>query len=237
GRVMDDMPAHVAGIQIGDRVLAINGQPIKTWDELTAIVHEAPQRPLGFQIDRGGTTLAVTLTPKPSQTKDPFGRTRTVGLVGVAPSGAFGTYRVGPLEAVGRTVKKELEWTEQIGLSLWSLFMGRVSMQDSLTGPIGIVYMTTEAARMGVAPLIYLVSLFSLSLAIFNLFPIPVLDGGHLLFLALEKLRGRPVSLRIQEKATQVSLAALLLIAVLVCVNDIQRLGLVDKLREWRWRN
>lgn len=237
GRVMDNMPARIAGIQTDDHILAIDGHPVKTWDELTAIVHQAPQRPLEFQIDRGGTTLTVTVTPKVNEMKDPFGRTRTVGLVGIAPSGTFGTYRVGPLEAVGRTVKKELEWTGQIGLSLWSLFTGRVSMQDSLTGPIGIVYMTTEAARMGLTPLIYLVSLFSLSLAIFNLFPMPILDGGHLLFLALEKLRGRPLSLRVQERAAQVSLAALMLIAVLVCVNDIQRLGVVDKLREWRWGN
>ena len=235
GRVVDEMPAKAAGIQVGDRIVTVDGQPIHTWDELTRSIHRSPNTSLTLQLDRRGTRLTVPVTPATREQADPFGRSRVVGLVGVAPSGALTTLRVSPLEAIPKTVTKQLEWTGQIGLSLWSMVTGRVSVQESLTGPIGIIYMTSEAVRMGLGALLYLVSVFSLSLAIFNLFPMPILDGGHLMFLACEKLRGRPVSLQVQEKATQISLAILMALVVLVCINDVNRLGLVDKVREW-WR-
>ena len=235
GRLVDDMPAKAAGMQVGDRILAVEGQAIHTWDELTQVIHRSPNRPLTLQCERRGATLTVAVTPVARQQVDPFGRTHVVGLMGVAPCEAFTTYRLAPLEAIPKTLSKQLEWAGQMGLSLWSMFTGRVSMQESLTGPIGIVYMTSEAVRMGLGALLYLVSVFSLSLAIFNVFPIPVLDGGHLFFLAVEKLRGRPLSLRVQEQATRISLAILMTLVVLVCISDVNRLGLVDKLRGW-WR-
>ena len=233
GRVVDDMPAKQAGILVGDRIRAVNGQHIRTWDELTEQVHRSPGQPLALLVERRGQTLTVAVTPVAKTVTDPFGQPKQVGLVGVAPSGAFETRTIPPLQAVRTTVAKQVEWTGHIALSLWSLATGRVSMQDSLTGPIGIVYMTSEAARMGLGSLLYLVSLFSLSLAVFNLFPIPILDGGHLVFLALEKLRGRPLSVQVQEKAAQISFAVLVLLAVFVCANDLQRLGVMEKVQEW----
>jgi regulator of sigma E protease len=236
GRVMDGMPAKAAGLEIGDAIRSVDGHPVRTWDELTKIVHRSSARPLTMQVDRGGRVFSVTLTPQARSSRDPFGRTRTVGLIGVAPRGDFEPYRVGPLQAVVETVEKQCEWVAQIGLSLWSLSMGRISAQESLTGPIGILYLTSEAVRMGIGSLLYLVSIFSLSLAVFNVFPIPILDGGHLLFLGLEKLRGRPVSVKVQEQATKISFAVLMTLLVLVCVNDLQRFGVVEKVLEW-WRN
>jgi regulator of sigma E protease len=236
GRLVEAMPAKAAGLHVGDRVVAVGGAPIRTWDELTRMIHGAPNQPLVFEVARGGTRLSLTVTPEAKTITDPFGRRKTVGLVGVTPSGEFDTYRLAPLPAMKKTLAKQLEWTQQIGLSLWSLLTGRVSPHESLTGPIGIIYMTSEAARMGFGPLLYLVSVFSLSLAIFNLFPIPILDGGALLFLALEKLRGTPVSLRVQEKAAQVSLAVLVAFVLFICVSDVNRFGLVGKFLEW-WRS
>lgn len=235
GRLIDGMPAKAAGVQVGDRILAVEGTPIRTWDELTRIIHRSAGQPLNLQVQREGATLTLRVTPAAQEHPDPFGRARTVGLMGVSPSGAFTTYRVSPLEAVHQTASKQAEWLSQMGLSLWSMVTGRVPMQESLTGPIGIVYMTSEAVRMGLGALLYLVSIFSLSLAIFNFFPIPILDGGHLLFLVCEKFRGRPVSLIVQEKATQIGFAVLMTLVVLVCVNDLNRLGVVEKLRGF-WR-
>jgi len=236
GRLIEGMPAKEAGIQVGDRILSVSGVSVRTWNELTRIVHRTPNQSLSFEVERAGQTLMIPVTPAPKAITDPFGRSRTIGLVGIGPSGAFETYRVSPLEAIGKTATKQLEWMGQIGLSLWALVTGRVSMQESLTGPIGIIYMTSEAARMGLGPLLYLVSIFSLSLALFNLFPIPVLDGGHLVFLAIEKIRGIPVSGSVQEKMTQLSLTVLVALVVLVCVSDVYRFGLVEKFLEW-WRD
>lgn len=230
GRVMDDMPAMAAGLQVNDRIVSIDGQPIRTWDELTKIVHRSPDRPLQLAVDRAGQPVTLAVTPKGQEITDPFGRRLAVGLMGIAPSGAFGTYRVGPAEAVGETFRKQWEWTRQIFLSLYSLFRGRMSFKESFTGPIGILYMTSEAVRMGPSPLLYIVSIFSFSLALFNVFPIPILDGGHLLYIFLEVLRGgRTISLRAQEQAAKVSFALLITLLVVVCVNDVSRFGLVDK--------
>jgi regulator of sigma E protease len=235
GRLIEDMPAKAAGVQVGDRILAVEGQPIQTWDELTRIIHRSANQPLSLAVQRNDATLTLRVTPSAREQMDPFGRARTVGLLGVSPSGAFTTYRVSPLEAVHQTASKQMEWLSQTGLSLWSMVTGRVPMQESMTGPIGIIYMTSEAVRMGLGALLYLVSIFSLSLAIFNFFPIPILDGGHLLFLACEKFRGRPVSLSVQERAAQISFALLMTMVVLVCFNDLNRLGVVEKVRGF-WR-
>ena len=232
GRLIEDMPAKAAGIQVGDRIVAVDGQPIHTWDELTRAIHRSPNRPLTMQLDRGGSALTIPVTPAARELPDPVGRPRRVGLVGMAPSGAFTLYHVAPLEAIPKTATKQLEWTSQMVLSLWSLVSGRVSMQESpLTGPIGIIYMTSEAVRMGLGALLYLVSFLSLSLAVFNLFPIPILDGSHLLYLGLEKLRGRPISVQVQEKAAQIGFAAFALLMVFVCVSDVNRFGVLEWFR------
>jgi len=232
GGLVEGMPAQAAGFQIGDRVLAINGERVTTWDEMTELVQNAPAQRLEVRVRRNDTTLTLVVTPKAEGVTDPSGRKKTIGRIGVTP----GLFRVGPFEAVWRAFRMMNQLTAQTMLGLWSMLTGKTSLSDSVLGPIGIVHLTSQAARLGVAPLLYLVSLLSLSLAIFNLFPVPVLDGGHLLFLALEKLRGRPVSVLIQEKATRISVALLMLLVVFVCVNDVNRLGWVEKIRDW-WRN
>lgn len=229
GKLMPDMPAEAAGLQTGDYVLAIDDQPVTTWDEMTELIHEAPGRSLRLHVERDGAQQTLTVVPKLKETTDPYGRHKRIGLIGVAPSGDFLALRFGPVEALRRTVAKQGEWCSSMGLAMWSLLSGKVSMKESLTGPIGIIYLTSEAVSLGMATLMYLVSLFSLSLAIFNVLPIPILDGGHLFFLLLEKLRGSPVSVTIQERAAQVSLVLLMTLAVAVCINDIQRFRLVDK--------
>jgi regulator of sigma E protease len=231
GTVMDDMPAKTAGFQTGDRVQEVGGVPIRTWDEMTKLIYAAPEKPLTFRVEREGKVRTLHATPQRKDTTDPFGRAQTIGLIGVGPSGDFQPYRVGPIDAIGKAAKQQHEWTVQTLVALWSVFTGKLPLKESVTGPIGLVYLTSEAVRMGIAPLLFLVSLFSLSLAIFNLFPIPILDGGHLFFLLCEKLRGRPVSLNIQERSAQVSFVLLIAMVLVICVNDVNRFGLIDKLK------
>ena len=230
GKVMDRMPAQAAGLKSGDRIQAIDGRVTRTWDEMMEVIQESAERPRTFQIDRGGVPQTVTITPKAQPGTDFFGRNRAVGRIGIAASGAFQTSRVGPLAALGRTLAEQSKWAGKTLLGFWYLLTGQLSMRESVTGPIGIMVITSEAVRMGVSPVLLLISLFSLSLAIFNLIPIPILDGGHLFFLALEKLRGRPVSLNIQERAVQVSFVLLMALVVTVCINDISRFELLKKL-------
>ena len=233
GKVMDRMPAQHAGLQTGDRIQAVNGEAVRTWDEMTKHVYASPGAPLTLQIERGSAVRKVTVTPEAKTMADPFGRSKTIGLIGIGPSGAFEPYRVAPLPAFPKAVKQQAEWTGQTLLGVWAMLTGKMSLRDSVTGPIGIVYMTSEAVRMGLAPVLFLASLLSLSLAIFNLFPIPILDGGHLFFLAIETLRGRPVNLAVQERSVQVSFVLLVALIVLICANDLSRFGVLDKLRDW----
>lgn len=232
GKVLDEMPAQAAGLEKEDRILAVEGRPVRTWDEMTAVIHRSAEVPVQLRLTRAGTEHTVLVTPVRKDTTDLYGRPETVGQIGIAPSGDVTLTRVGPLRAIGRTFAKQGEWCASMGLALWSVVSGRLSMKESLTGPIGIIVLTSEAVSLGVATFLYLVSLFSLSLAIFNVLPIPILDGGHLFFLAVEKLRGTPVSLTVQERAAQVSLFLLTALVIVVCVNDIQRFQLVERLLE-----
>ncbi len=232
GKVLDDMPAQAAGMRVGDRVQSIDGRAVHTWDDLTKVIYESAGRAVVLSVERGGAMRDVTVTPQAKAITDPFGRARTIGLIGVAPSGAFEPFRVGPAAAFGRALRQQGEATVQTLTALWSLMTGRMALRDSVTGPIGLIYLTSEAVRMGWAPLLFLVSLLSLSLAIFNLLPIPILDGGHLLFLGLEKLLGRPVSLVIQERSAQVSFVLLIALILVICVNDLNRFGLLKKAAE-----
>ena len=230
GRLIEDMPAQAAGIEKGDLIVAIDGEPVATWEEMTAIIHRSADRSLRFRIDREGAEQTLTISPKMREIKDLYGRPQRIGQIGIAPSGDLTLLRAGPLEAIGRTFAKHGEWCSSMGLALYSVFTGRISMKESLTGPIGIIILTSEAVYLGLTTLLVLVSLFSLSLAIFNVLPIPILDGGHLFFLVLEKLRGTPISVNVQERAAQVSLVLLVTLIIVVCVNDIQRFKLVERL-------
>ena len=160
----------------------------------------------------------------------------------------FRLERVGPLTAVRRSVQHLNEWTAQTLAGLWSLLRGNAAVRESVTGPVGLVSMISdvvgdmlreavtsarergimffiaEPVRLGVARVVFFTSFISACLAIFNILPIPILDGGHLFFLLIEWLRGRPVSLKVQERSVQVSFALLMALVLMICVNDVARL-------------
>jgi regulator of sigma E protease len=231
GKIKQGMPAYASGIMTDDLILAIDGVRINSWDQMTEIIHRSSGKALSFKLQRNEGELNVSITPKPQEMKDPFGRKISVGLIGISPRGKLIPYRLSPLRAIPHAFELQWIWSKRILLSLWSVVTGRVSMKESFAGPIGILQMTTEALRLGVGSLIYLISVFSLSLAIFNFFPIPVLDGGHLFFLAVEKIRKRPISAKIQDIATQISLVLLSGLVVFVCINDVSRIRAAKKLK------
>ncbi|MBI4343396.1 MAG: RIP metalloprotease RseP [Candidatus Omnitrophica bacterium] len=233
GKVHDGTPAQAAGVLVGERVVAVDGKPVQSWEEMTAIIHRGAGQPLAFELTKDDARRTLTIMPQAKTITDPFGREHRVGLVGVSPSGEFETRRAGPVAAVGRALALHNEWIGQTFLGLWAMLTGRISLRESMTGPIGILVLTSEAARHGLAPVIYLMSLLSLSLAIFNVLPIPILDGGHLFFLAIEKLRGRAVSVNVQERAAQASLVVLVTFVLFVCMSDLERFGLINKVMKW----
>jgi regulator of sigma E protease len=233
GKIVDGMPAQAAGIAVGDHILAVNNAQVRTWEELTTAVYASPDRPITLRIERQGEERTVRLTPDAKDITDPLGRRKTIGLIGVGPSGEFRPYKLGPVEAFGRAFRQQIQWTEETFAAMGSLLTGRLALRDSVTGPIGLVYLTSDAVKLGVAPVLFLASLFSLSLGIFNLFPIPILDGGHLFFLLVEKLRGKAVSIRIQERAAQVSFVLLMTLVLVISFNDLNRFGLLKRVGQF----
>jgi regulator of sigma E protease len=223
GTVQEDFPAAAAGLRSGDRIVAIDGQEIGTWDELTEIVHGSAGEERKFVVEREGEELVFAITPRASSTENVFREEVSVGLVGITPAGDFTTLRYGPVEALG----KSLEWTStMIGLTVISvgkIFQGVVPAKE-IGGPLMIVQMTGKQAELGLLNLLYFVAYISVALGVFNLFPIPILDGGHLLFFAIEALRGKPLSVRKREILQQVGLVVLVALMLFATKNDIFRI-------------
>jgi len=231
GVIVEGMPAQEAGFQVNDRVLAIDGEPIKTWEGMTNIIYHSPGKPLQFQVERSGVTQDIVVTPKEKESQDHLGHKKSIGQIGVAPAMEF--HRAHPITALREVAVQLNEWTVLTLQALGSLLTGRLALAESMTGPIGLVFLTSEAVQMGLSPLLFLVSILSLSLAIFNLLPVPILDGGHLLFLGFEQLLGKPVHFKVQERAAQVGFLMLMTLIVVICINDVQRYQLLEKLAKW----
>ncbi|KPK39939.1 MAG: hypothetical protein AMJ78_07725 [Omnitrophica WOR_2 bacterium SM23_29] len=223
GGLLDGYPAKESGVQTGDKIIAIDGKLVRHWEEITEIIHKKAERSLTLTLDRNGSRVIVILKPKVKSTKDLLGRAIKVGLIGIAPSEKIEYVRYGMLKSFGLGFERLMKITVLTYQGLWRILTGALSFKESAAGPIGIFNIMVSAARIGIIPLLHLTAYLSALLTIFNILPIPVLDGGHMMFLFLEKLRGKPVSRKTQEIATQVGMAFLIALMLFVSYNDILR--------------
>lgn len=223
GGVMEGMAAAKAGLRRGDTVLAVDGKAIATWEELSQAVRASGGKDLDMEVRReNGTVEHVTTVPEERPEKSVFGeeigKAYLIGIerfVEIAP--------VSLVNAIGLGVYETYFWVKMTLLSVVKIFQGAVSARD-LGGPILIVQAAGQQAERGLDYLIRFLGLISVNLGVLNLLPIPVLDGGHLLFFAFEAVRGRPLALRQREMAQQVGLFLLLALMVFVFYNDISRI-------------
>jgi regulator of sigma E protease len=222
GEVVADSPAQQAGLQKGDRILAVDGKAVSRWEDLVLIIHRHINTPLKLQVQRGPQMFEVTVTPKAGKVIKDFEEVE-VGLIGVAPHVDFTVERYSPPIALWKGVEKTWELSVLTVVSLVKMVQGKISPRH-LAGPVGIFQMAGQQAKVGLLPLISLVAVLSISLGILNLFPIPVLDGGHILFFAVEGLWGQPISPRKQEIATQVGLFVLVALMLTAFYNDLLRI-------------
>ena len=229
GEVRPGMPAAAAGLQPRDRILALNGQPIETWDELAEGISTRADEPITLRIERAGATMEISVTPKAEVERDPLGNETKVGRIGIATVTSESYKRYGPATAVLRGVVHTWDVTAITAISMWKLVTGKIPASN-LGGPIQIGIVVGQAAQQGLARYAELVAAISINLAILNLLPVPMLDGGHLLFFAIEAVLGRPLSLRKREIAQQVGLALLLLLMGFALYNDVWRVPAIGKL-------
>jgi regulator of sigma E protease len=225
GSLLNDYPAAKSGIMAGDKVLKVDGKDVKYWENMTALIHNHLDGPIKIEIERKNKIIDFEIQPVVREMKDIFGKTSKVALLGIAPSQKIENVRYGFFQSFGMGFKKLIDLTTITYKALWSIATGRLSVKESMTGPIGIFIITGKAAEMGFIYLAHLMGLLSASLAIFNLLPLPVLDGGHILLLFIEKLRGKPLSMRSQEIISNIGVAFLILLTVFIFYSDIMKFG------------
>lgn len=222
GEVLADSPAMQAGLQTGDRILTAEGEPVTRWEDLVQRIHRSANLPLRLRVQREAHEFDVRLTPKSGKVLKNLEEVE-VGLIGIAPHVTVSVVRYPPHTAMYKGVEKTWELSALTLISLVKMLEGKISPRH-LAGPVGIFQMVGQQAKVGILPLLSLVAILSISLGILNLFPIPILDGGHILFFVLEALWGQPISARKQEIATQVGLFLLMALMLTAFYNDLLRI-------------
>ncbi|POE24557.1 RIP metalloprotease RseP [Pectobacterium odoriferum] len=217
--------AEKAGLQVGDRIVKVDGQALAQWRDFVIAVRDNPGQSIALEVDRNGSTVPLTLTPYSKS----VGSGRVEGLAGVMPSVTplpeeYRTVRqYGPFSAIYQATDKTWQLMKLTVSMLGKLVMGDVKL-NNLSGPISIAQGAGMSADYGLIYYLMFLALISVNLGIINLFPLPVLDGGHLLFLAVERLKGRPVSERVQDVSYRIGTVLLMLLMGLALFNDFSRL-------------
>jgi len=215
--------AERAGFLPGDRVISIDGTAIDTFGEMQRIVATSPDQPLHFVVDRGGKTVDITVTPELKTITDRFGNTMRMGLLGIQRTAApeeWTLKRHDPVTAFVMALKETYFVISRSLGYLYDVVTGRESA-DQLGGPIRIAQVSGQVATAGFLALLNLCAIISVSIGLINLFPIPMLDGGHLLFYGIEALRGRPLSEGTQEMGFRIGLAFVLMLMIFATWNDL----------------
>jgi regulator of sigma E protease len=223
GEVMPDSPAAQAGLKKDDLVTAIDGKTITRWEELVTTVRLSAERPLALAVKRGEAELTLTITPKRMETTNIFGQKVSAVLIGVASSEHYAVDRVNPLTAFTTGAAYTGRIVEITVLSLWKLLTQEIPI-TTLGGPILIAQVAGKQAEQGINSLVHFMALLSVNLTLLNLLPIPILDGGHLVFILWEAVRGKPLAMKHREMAQALGLMLILALMVVVFYQDLQRL-------------
>jgi regulator of sigma E protease len=219
--------AAAAGFQVGDIVTAIDKQAIGSFSDMQRIVSIHAGEPLTFTIKRGDSILQLQGTPELKEVKDAFGNAHRLGVLGITRQTSAGdvtTERVDPATALWLGVKETWFVVDRTLAYIGGVFTGREAA-DQVGGPLRIAQISGQVATIGLAALVHLAAVLSISIGLLNLFPVPLLDGGHLLFYAVEAVRGRPLSERAQEMGFRIGLGLVLMLMVFATYNDILHLA------------
>ena len=220
--VQAESAAAKAGFAAGDIVRSIDGQPIRSFLDMQKVVSASSGIPLTFGVERDGHDLDLTATPERRDVKGPLG-TSNIGVLGVAAStnaADFSTERLGLGASLKEAVSETWFVIDRTAAYVGGLVVGR-EKPDQLSGPIGVAGVAGQVAKIGVVPLFNLIAILSISIGLLNLVPVPLLDGGHLLYFAFEALRGKPMSLGAQEFGFKVGLALVSMLMIFATYNDI----------------
>ena len=223
GIVSPESPAMQAGLAEGDKILRINDRPIEFWQDLKRVVTKSSGQELALLIDREGRRINLQVVPKLTKDKNIFGEPIQEGRLGIRAPNTRVYKSYPPHVALWKGTVRTYELTKLTVLAVIKLIQGTIPAK-SIGGPIMIIQMTGEQAKVGLFSYISFLALLSINLGILNLLPIPILDGGHILFLSLEVVMARPLSIRWREIAQQVGLVLIIALMLFALLNDINRI-------------
>ncbi len=231
GMVHAGMPAEAAGLKAGDRVVAINGTSVDRFQDIQRIVRLEIERPLAIEVERDGTHLTVEARPRIIERKGMFGDMEKVPVLGISVDGSqTRIVHHGPVSAVGLALRETETMVVSTFVGIGQMINGSRDSEE-LGGPIRIAKGAGEAAQLGFSSIVFYTILLSLNLGLINLFPIPVLDGGHLVFYAVEAILGRPLGEKAQEYGFRIGLFLVLALMVFATRNDIVTLPVWDMVK------
>lgn len=222
GEVKADSAASIAGIVPGDRLVAIDGTEIETFDDVRRYVSVRPEKSIVVTVERNGEMLPLTMIPKRTEMTDQFGNKMEIGIIGIVTNQDVANFRTKDFTVLGAMNEAVIEcWRIVQGTYdyLANVVTGNMKA-DQLGGPIRVAQATGQMATLGVAAVLQLAAVLSVSIGLLNLLPVPVLDGGHLMFYAIEAIRGKPVGPRTQDVAFRIGFAMILSLMVFVTWND-----------------
>jgi regulator of sigma E protease len=223
GEVQEGMPAHEGGIRPGDRILSIDGRSVTRWEEMAALIKQSSGRPIRIEILRDSSIVPVMVAPELVFSQNLFGEEVEKYVIGITPSGASTVQRLNPFQSAAQGVVQTWQIAKVTVLAIGKILTGTISAK-TVGGPIMIAQLAGQHAKAGIINFIFFIALLSVNLGIINLLPIPVLDGGHLLFFLIEAISRRPLNLKMREVAQQVGIFVLILLMIFVFYNDIARI-------------
>lgn len=212
GKLTEDGAAMEAGLKEGDYIQSVDGAEISSWSDVVEIIRKHPNKELQFSLERSGEELQLPVTPKVQEADG-----EKIGIIGV-----FQPMEKSPIKAISHGAKETYLWTKEIFVMLGKLVTGQFSI-DALSGPVGIYVSTDTVAKSGIFYLMKWAAILSINLGIMNLLPIPALDGGRLMFFAVEAVRGKPIDRHKEGMVHFIGFALLMLLMLVVTWNDIQR--------------
>lgn len=222
GEVIAGSVAEAAGIEPGDIIVSVDGYAVRGFEDFQRLVATSPERPVTIELDRGSAGQTLVLVPEAVEVEDRFGNSQRIGRIGVSrdvEEADVSLYRPDPVEAIGMTVEEIRFIIQRTAAFLGDFFVGRGDVEQ-LGGPVKVARVSGEVATLGIVALVNLTALLSLNIGIFNLLPVPMLDGGHLLYYLVEAVRGRPLSMKVQEMGFRFGFALVLALMVFTLFND-----------------
>lgn len=223
GDVNKGSPAYLAGIQKGDQIARINGIDIKEWDEMKKIIVANPDKGLSITILRDSKQFIVKVKPVITDEKNVFGEPVRVPIIGITPYGDFGITNSNPVHSLALAAEETWNISSLVVVSLVKLVQGRIPAKD-LGGPILIAQQAAHQAKRGILALMYFTALIGINFAILNILPIPVLDGGNVMFTLIEAVTRKPINKKVKLAIMQFGVLFIILLTVFVFYNDISRI-------------